>query len=175
MGRGRPIDRLAARRWRRPGWRVWIALLCSLGAGGCSLILDFSEGRDAGSQNPRCTALEPNDSAAAAAPIDAGTFELSLCGDDVDFFRVTLGAGEDLILSTSSDADIDLSLSLLQGGAVIDTSNGAGAAETIERSEAMGNRLDPGDYDVEVEGPEGDYDLAVEIIAAPQDAGVDGS
>lgn len=175
MGRGRPIDRPRPRRSRRPEWSVWIALLCSLGAGGCSLLLDFSESRDAGSGNPRCDALEPNDSAAAAKPVEAGSFELALCGDDVDFFRVTVGAGEDLTVSITSDADIDLSLSLLQAGSVIDTSNGAGAAETIERSEAMGNRLDAGDYDVEVEGPEGNYDLTVDIVAAPQDAGVDGS
>jgi hypothetical protein len=89
-------------------------------------------------------------------------------------------ADQDLILATTSGDSINLELALLMGGNALQISDGPGAEETIERSEAMANRLDPGTYSVRVQtvpaGQEGDYDLVLMTdVDMPLDAGVDGS
>lgn len=154
--------------------RVWITggLIASLAS--CSLVLDFSNTGDDG--DPRCTELEPNESTAAAAAVGPGVYELALCGEDIDVFRVAVAGTEDLVVTTTSSADLEIELALLEGEAVIDTSDAPGASEVIERSGAMGNRLAAGEYHLRVQGPagvEGEYDLEIVLTAASLDAGVD--
>lgn len=151
-----------------------------LGAGGCSLVLDFSDRQDAGGGNPRCDTFEPNDVAAGAPQLAPGTNELALCGDDIDFFTLVVAADQDVILMTSSTAPIDLELALLQGANAVQISDAANSAdEVIERSADLANRLDPGEYTIRVQpvpaGQQGDYDLILETGFDQADAGVDAS
>lgn len=161
-------------------WGIWAGIAALLGSSGCSLVLDFSERADAGGGNPRCEAGEPNDVANNAPLLAQGRSELSLCGDDIDFFTLEVVEGVDVTMTTTADSSINLELALFFGANTIQVSDAAGPAELIERTEALGNRLEPGEYKVRVQsvpaGQEGDYDLVLDIgTDAPPDAGVDGS
>jgi hypothetical protein len=166
--------------YRHPAARVAICV-AAMCAGGCSLVLDFSDRQDAGFANPRCEILEPNETADTATPLAQGTNALAFCGDsDVDFFSLQVLADQDVVIATTSDAGLELELALLLGAATVQVSDAPGAAELIERTEALGNQLDPGDYRVRVQtippGQEGDYDLVLmSEVDASLDAGVDGS
>lgn len=155
-----------------------IAALVS--ASGCSLVLDFSERSDAGVDNPRCEASEPNDLANNAPLLAQGTNQLALCGDDIDFFTLEVAADTDVTLSTTAPSDINLELTLFFGATTLQVSDAAGPDELIERTEAGNNRLEPGEYRVRVQsvpaGQEGDYDLVLDTSGdMPPDAGVDAS
>lgn len=160
------------------GTAASIAALLGIASSGCSLVLDFSERADAGVA-PRCAASEPNETAATAPLLAQGTNELALCGDDIDFFTLDLAANTDLVITTSSTSDVNLELSLFLGTNTIQVSDAEGPAEVIERTNAMDNRLEAGEYKIRVQsvpaGQEGDYDLVLELTGDLMDAGVDAS
>ena len=157
-----------------------VAALALTSGAGCSLVLDFSERPDSGVDNPRCDAGEPNDLAASAPILAEGTNQLALCGDnDVDFFTLEVTGPADISLRTSSTESINLELALFSGATTIAVSDAPGSSETIERTEARGNLLEPGEYKIRVQsvpaGQQGDYDLVLETVVEMIDAGVDAS
>lgn len=86
---------------------------------------------------PVCTedAQEPNDSAAAARALTAGTTgNLRSCGGDDDFFTVALGTGDTLSVNlTTATAGQNVDLQLLSStGTVLVTSAGASGNETAQ-------------------------------------------
>jgi hypothetical protein len=166
--------------------RVAAALALILAAG-CSLVLDFGDRADAapeadapvadalGTDAPDpCNELEPNDEIATAAVIVPGTYPgLAICpAGDRDFYRFEVAANADVVVEITFDnragaGDLDLRL---YGplGAVVASSAGFGDVERIERSLAMENRLDEGEYTAEVYGAtvqvENEYQLTLSIV-----------
>ena len=159
-----------------------MAVLLGATTPGCSLLLDFSEIPDAAPEpNPNCDLSEPNDSLAEAITIPAGTTTAALCGADIDFYEIVIGSRDDLEITTTGTAPLDLELQLLENGEVVDTSDGPGSGEAISRTDALGNRLGAGSYNLRIaagsqaaEGEgEGDYSVTITITTGSfLDAGV---
>jgi len=74
--------------------RPVVAAALALPAAGCSLVLDFSDRAPADAPLAECGYLEPNETAAAAAPLAAGeAVSAAICADaDRDFYRFALSA-----------------------------------------------------------------------------------
>ena len=126
--------------------RELVAALLAFGAGGCSLLLDFSDQavpRDASPDAPfdaaDCAFKEPNDSlatAAAIAPSDTGPAAICPGGiEDHDFYRFTVPAGAtrvEIRVDTVFRPGGDLDLRLYDGaGAMLAQSHSFGDQERI--------------------------------------------
>jgi hypothetical protein len=120
------------------------ALACALAAGGCSLILDFSDGAvpvDAAIDGPftqaECDFKEPNENAGAPSVLDVSEVgPAAICsGDDRDFYRVTIPANSSVELKISfmnrPTGDLDLRLYDKTGATVLSQSRGFGNEEKI--------------------------------------------
>jgi hypothetical protein len=148
-----------------------ITTLLAFPAGGCSLLLDFSESSpedpidggvaDAapnGDGGDPCAAFEPNDSLAMAHVLtDPGTYEpVGICpSGDRDFFRFTVDGIQDTVVEAlfTNAPQMDLEMRLYDGtGMVVDRSETFDSNERIERSTAMANTLAAGTYFAEVFG-----------------------
>ena len=113
--------------------RELVAVLLVLGAGGCSLLLDFSDQaapKDASPDAPfdaaDCAYKEPDDSLAAAAAITASdTGPAAICPgatEDHDFYRFTVPAGAtraEIRVDTVSRPGGDLDLLLYDGAGTV--------------------------------------------------------
>jgi hypothetical protein len=148
-----------------PGWRAVLAPLVTTVAvqlSGCSLVLDFSELADGGAETDStdsCAAFEPNDSRAEAVLLEDAGASAAIClqdPPDVDFFRFAAPGGQDAVISlTMNDGTgpLNLNMRLYSGSdTAIDESTTETPEDVIERSDALGNQLDAGDYEVEVFG-----------------------
>ncbi|MBX3160739.1 MAG: PPC domain-containing protein [Deltaproteobacteria bacterium] len=155
-------------------------------AGGCSLVLDFSESaipKDAGIDAPfsqeECDYKEPNDSAETAAvlvPGDVGPAAICSTGgtDDHDFYRVTVPANTASVtfritFVNRPTGDLDLRLLDKTGGTVLARSTGFGNFEeiTCPGASPVCAALAPDDYVFEVfpalTGSVNRYDIALTI------------
>jgi hypothetical protein len=161
-----------------------------LGQAGCSLILDFSDGAipkdasiDSAFSQAECDFGEPNDSAAAATALAAGTSSAAICSmgfDDHDFYKITVPAATaKLTVSasflSSATGDLDLRLLSADGATVHSSSVGFGNTEQIvcpgaSPACALGATppIPEGDYLLEVfpavAGAQNRYDIAVELM-----------
>jgi len=116
--------------------------------GGCSLLLDFSDGAIPADAPPDlpfaqadCDYKEPNDSAQVAAVIDPAvdTGPAAICPgaiDDHDFYKVTVPAAiasvsVKITFVNSPTGDLDLRLYDKTGSTVLSRSSGFGNEETI--------------------------------------------
>jgi hypothetical protein len=126
--------------------RELVAALLALGAGGCSLLLDFSDqavppdaSPDAPFDAADCAYKEPNDSLAAAAAIaPSDTGPAAICpgaAEDHDFYRFTVPPGAtrvELRVDTAFRPGGDLDLRLYDGaGAVLAQSHSFSDEERI--------------------------------------------
>jgi len=155
-------------------------------AGGCSLVLDFSELETTVDATPpdapvadaalQCPASEPNDDLATAQPIVFGVTEAAICGDNDDFYAfMTNGTDEIFIALTYSTAAIanDLDLELYsQAGELLNVASGIEGRELVARTATQGGGiLVAGTYVIRVYGRSGstaannDYQLSVGTTA----------
>ena len=159
--------------------------------GGCSLILDFSDGAipvDATADTPfsqaECDYKEPNDSIAIAAVFDpAEVGPAAICSttegvDDHDFYRFTVPAGITTVriritFQTSPTGDLDLRLYDKTGATVLSSSVGFMDVEeiTCPGQSPLCNQnmmLAPDDYIFEVysgvAGGANRYDISLSLL-----------
>jgi hypothetical protein len=110
--------------------------------------------------------LEPNDTAGGASTLSAGSYdELAFCGlNGADYFRVLVGGGGALratILFDGAGANLSLELRGSDGVTILESSQGSGNSEVVERT-----GLAAGDYYLHIYGPvggESDYSLDLEV------------
>lgn len=156
-------------------------------AGGCSLVLDFSESAipidaaiDAPFSQAECDYKEPNDSADVAAAIVPGDVgPAAICvgsggSDEHDFYRVTVPANTasvsfKITFVNRPTGDLDLRLLDKTGGMVLARSTGFGDSEeiTCPGASPLCTALAPDDYVFEVfpalTGSVNRYDFALTI------------
>lgn len=164
--------------------RECLAAAIAVGASGCSLVLDFSEGAvpgdaaiDAAFSQAECELGEPNESAETAATITPGdTGPGAICGDDADFYKFTVPDGTAAVtikvtFVSSATGDLDLRLFDQTGATQLAGSFGFGDVEqiTCPGSSPMCNALPADDYVFEVfpaiAGAQNRYDLELTLTA----------
>jgi len=166
------------------------ALVLVAAAGGCSLILDFSDPPDAGPPDSAvdeqsCMAYEPNDTPAEAPVVTAGDYAAAVCGNaETDYFRFSVDGAQAVLARITFDnrggaGDIDLRLLSGDGSSTIDESRTSNDTEEVmcPGGTFCTGLLPAGDYLLQVFGfsaaVESAYTLHVEIGAPAVDAGVD--
>jgi len=114
-------------------------------------------------------AVEPNDTAGAATPVQAGQHSGSLCPGDEDWYAVDVGAGHTLIADLSfvhAEGDLDLEVLRAHEGAApesVATSRGQSDGEVLE----VGPLDEAARLLVRVHGHEGswaDYRLRLRVV-----------
>lgn len=132
---------------------------------------DQATGHCVGTQTCSPDRLEPNDAPGQASTGGGTQVGLTLCPGDVDFFAVSLGAGDDITVTidfVQGEGNIDAEL-LDAGGSPVASANGTGNQETIQYTSTAG-----GDYTIRVfltqdlgPTPGNQYSIDVDATAAP--------
>ncbi len=147
---------------------VWLS--CAALASGCEVLLDWKAQPDAGPSDAApddamlvpdpCTVLEPNNSVDMALQLTTGEMRFAaICpGTDVDFYKVSLVAGQILdfkVLFKNARGDLDMQLYDSSGVSVIAESRSFDDDEEVKCPNDTGMspacaQLGPGDYIVKV-------------------------
>lgn len=151
---------------------------------GCQLVLDFSteveprvpdasvpaDAAPADAAVSPCDTLEPNETSAAAAPIEPGTFAASICAaGDQDYYSFAVDGSQDVDILVTFEAgsnDLELELYAEGSGVALVLSTGSDGDEQIQRVAAQENRLAAGTYAIRVfgrlAGAQNDYQLTLQ-------------
>ena len=84
----------AARRATKAAAAMAVAMTLAMTLGGCSLLLDFSEPELPTYPAAECAHGEPNDLPEEATPLSAEPVAAALCRPDLDFYSLTVPAGQ---------------------------------------------------------------------------------